>query len=103
MNDLGHLQAAFRPYAMLSAEERISWIRQDRWIGYPRADHILKRLAELLSHPPRDRMPCLLLFGATGMGKTNRTEIPPRQPVELQRDHRNNPRAGCRHSDAAGL
>jgi hypothetical protein len=55
---------------MLPAEERISWIRQDRWIGYPRADHILKRLEELLSHPPRDRMPCLLLFGSTGMGKT---------------------------------
>jgi len=70
MSDLAHLQPAFRPYALLPAEERISWIRQDRWIGYPRADHILKRLQELLSYPPRDRMPCLLLFGATGMGKT---------------------------------
>jgi len=70
MNDLQHLQPAFRHYAMLSSEERASWIRQDRWIGYPRADQILKRLQELLSYPPRDRMPCLLLFGATGMGKT---------------------------------
>jgi hypothetical protein len=70
MNDLLHLQPAFRHYAMLPSEERVSWIRQDRWIGYPRADQILKRLQELLSYPPRDRMPCLLLFGATGMGKT---------------------------------
>ena len=70
MNDLAHLQLAFRPYAMLSAAERILWMRQDRWIGYPRADQILHRLQELLSHPPRDRMPCLLLFGSTGMGKT---------------------------------
>ena len=27
-------------------------------------------MAELLEYPQRDRMPCLLLFGATGMGKT---------------------------------
>jgi len=33
-------------------------------------DNILKRLQDLLSLSPRDRMPCLLLFGATGMGKT---------------------------------
>jgi hypothetical protein len=31
---------------------------------------VLTRLADLLAYPPRERMPCLLLFGATGMGKT---------------------------------
>lgn len=28
------------------------------------------RLEDLLSYPPRDRTPCLLLYGDTGMGKT---------------------------------
>ena len=30
----------------------------------------LARLTALLAYPPRDRMPCLLLYGDTGMGKT---------------------------------
>jgi hypothetical protein len=30
----------------------------------------LARLEDLLAYPPRDRMPCLLLYGDTGMGKT---------------------------------
>jgi hypothetical protein len=34
------------------------------------APQVLGRLADLLTYPPRDRMPCLLLFGPTGMGKT---------------------------------
>jgi hypothetical protein len=67
---LSHLHAPYRPYALLPASERIQWIRQDRWIHYPRAEQVLNRLADLLTYPARDRMPCLLLFGATGMGKT---------------------------------
>src|SRR5271166_13952 len=76
-----HLLPAFRANALLSAEERIAWIRQARWINYSRADQILARLVELLDYPPRDRMPCLLLFGATGMGKTHLIE-------KFLRDHR---------------
>jgi Cdc6-like AAA superfamily ATPase len=57
-------------YALLSASERIQWIRQDRWIHDSRADQVLNRLFDLLTYPARDRMPCLLLFGPTGMGKT---------------------------------
>ena len=60
--DLSHLQSAHRPYALLANGERVDWIRQERWI--------LVRLGELLRYPPRHRMPALLLFGATGMGKT---------------------------------
>ena len=67
---LSHLHAAYRAYALLSASERIQWIRQDRWIHYSRAEQVLNRLSDLLTYPARDRMPCLLLFGPTGMGKT---------------------------------
>ena len=72
--DLNHLQPQFRAIAEKSAEERIDWIRQDRWIHYLRAEQALKRLAELLAFPPRSRMPCLLLTGAPGMGKTHIVE-----------------------------
>jgi len=65
-----HLLPAHRPYARLAAAERVDWIRQERWIQYTRAEEALARLGELLAYPPHDRMPAMLLFGATGMGKT---------------------------------
>src|SRR5580693_3837740 len=35
------------------------------------ADRIaFSRASRLINYPPRDRMPCLLLYGATGMGKS---------------------------------
>nr|WP_231711195.1 TniB family NTP-binding protein [Xanthobacter dioxanivorans] len=50
--------------------ERIAWIRADRWLDLDQARAALGRLEDLLAYPPRDRMPCLLLYGDTGMGKT---------------------------------
>lgn len=70
IQDLDHLHEHSRAVALLSAEERIAWIRRERWIEYPRGVRALDRISELLAHPPRDRMPCLLLHGSTGMGKT---------------------------------
>jgi hypothetical protein len=67
---LSQLHPPYRPCALLSASKRIQWIRQDRWIHHSRAEQVLNRLSDLLTYPARDRMPCLLLFGATGMGKT---------------------------------
>lgn len=65
-----HLVGECRAQASLDTSERIRAILTERWIAYPRAILALERLEYLLEHPPRDRMPCLLLFGATGMGKT---------------------------------
>ena len=82
--DLTHLLPAYRPYALLSNEERIAWIRQDRWIGYPRAEQILVRLQDLLSHPPRDRMPCLLFVRRDWNGQDpNHSKVPARKPIQL--------------------
>jgi hypothetical protein len=69
-SDFSRLQASQRAVAELSNEERIDWIRQERWIQYPRAKRILERLADLVDYPPRPRMPCLAIYGSTGMGKT---------------------------------
>jgi hypothetical protein len=65
-----HLQPSQQEIARSSNEDRIAWIRQERWIQYPRAKRILERLGDLIDYPPRDRMPCLVIYGGTGMGKT---------------------------------
>ena len=68
--DLPHLEPAFRRYAKLSDADRIAWIQADRWIAFDQAQGAIDRLDALIAYPPRDRMPCLLIYGATGMGKT---------------------------------
>jgi len=70
MFDLDHMAPEVREDAHLCDQERIQRIRVERWISYPKADFVLSRLNELLTYPPRDRMPSLLLFGSTGIGKT---------------------------------
>lgn len=65
-----HLHPAYRKFAALPDDERIAWIRADRWIGFDQAGLALARLENLLTYPARDRMPCLLIYGDTGMGKT---------------------------------
>ena len=70
MQEFAHLDQAYCRYAAQPDEERIAWIKADRWIGFDQAGAALTRLSALLDYPPRDRMPCLLIFGDTGMGKT---------------------------------
>ena len=65
-----HLDPAVQAHADLPDRERIEHMRVDRWIDYPRARHALDKLEELLLFPKRARMPNLLIFGASGMGKT---------------------------------
>jgi replication-associated recombination protein RarA len=70
MNELAHLTDEAREEALLSDAERVFRVRAERWIHYSRAQSVLIRMNGLIEYPPRDRMPCLLLYGATGMGKT---------------------------------
>jgi len=68
--DLAHLLPPYQAIAAKENRERIEWIRHDRWINHTKAEHVLARLSDLLTYPPRSRMPSLLIFGAPGMGKT---------------------------------
>lgn len=70
MTDYAHLDPALRSLAGMSQRERIERIRADRWVDYPRAREALDRLDELFLFPKRARMPNLLIFGPSGMGKT---------------------------------
>ncbi len=58
------------------------WISlaRDRWVRYPIGDAGVRRLQELLATPPRVRMPCMLIYGVSGAGKSMLLE-------KFQRDH----------------
>lgn len=58
------------------------WISlaRDRWVRYPVGDAGVRRLQELLATPARVRMPCMLIYGVSGAGKSMLLE-------KFQRDH----------------
>jgi Cdc6-like AAA superfamily ATPase len=62
------------PKTLLAAIER------DRWIGYPAGDAGLIRLSDRFSMRARVRMPCLLIYGVSGAGKSMLLE-------KFKRDH----------------
>jgi len=55
----------------LSDEDRVFAILSGTWINYPRAKEILARMEELLQYPRIDRMPNMLIVGASNSGKSN--------------------------------
>lgn len=54
----------------LPLAERVTKINSQIWIGYPRQQQINARLEDLLVHPQVARMPCMLLYGDSNVGKT---------------------------------
>lgn len=68
--DLSHLTPQAQRLALLPDAERVQYVRADRWIGYTRATEALARLDELMTTPSKQRMPNLLLTGATNNGKS---------------------------------
>lgn len=74
MSDLSHLAEGYRERALLADADRIAWIRKDRWLAFPKAEAVRAMLDAMLHYPPRTRMPCLLIFGQTGMGKSRIVE-----------------------------
>ncbi|WP_433684756.1 TniB family NTP-binding protein [Nocardia sp. CA-119907] len=78
--DLSYLHPSAQRLAMLPAEERVRYVRADRWIGYTRAAEALTRLEGLFTMPAKQRMPNLLLVGPTNNGKSMIIE-------KFRRDH----------------
>jgi hypothetical protein len=68
--DLSHLPKTIRERAFDGNQDRIRQVRAANWVGYARATRALDRLEELFEQPSCARMPCLLLYGESGMGKT---------------------------------
>ena len=65
-----HLGETAAALADAGAEERIQAIKAGFWIPYDRAKETLARMEELLVHPPIERMPNLMIIGASNNGKT---------------------------------
>ena len=65
-----HLLPKARQMLGRPIEERLSYIRKDSWIPYPRASEILKQLEDLLNFPRCERMPNLAIAARTNNGKT---------------------------------
>ncbi|CAM1339201.1 TniB family NTP-binding protein [Tenacibaculum aestuarii] len=53
-----------------SDKERLLYTRKPKWIGYPIAKSIIKKLDELRDYPMTHRMPNVLLVGNSNNGKT---------------------------------
>lgn len=69
-NSTSHMHKTARGWLKLSDEERIRRIQGYRWIGYDKAKEILAKLNWLINYPKNQRMPNLLIVGATNNGKT---------------------------------
>lgn len=66
-----HLGAEALGKIDMTDAERVYAIRAGTWIPYPRAKQILARLEELFEYPRIDRMPNMMVVGASNNGKTN--------------------------------
>ncbi|WP_245002011.1 MFS transporter [Cupriavidus pinatubonensis] len=65
-----HLLPEVRFLAKSDDDVRILALARDRWIDYPRATQAFKLLDWMVKIPPRQRMPCVLLYGDSNIGKT---------------------------------
>ena len=68
--DLSHLTAPAREQAFQDAKARIRLVQTARWVGYPRAGVAVEELERRFNYPTCARMPCMLLYGDSGMGKS---------------------------------
>ena len=68
--DLGHLLPAVAAMVGMPIEERIWFIRQDKWIGYVRAGEALAAMRDVIEQPPQKRRRGLLLAGRPNSGKS---------------------------------
>lgn len=69
-----HLHESAIPYLKASSKEREYYVCSDRWIGYTRANEIISFLEDMLNYPRCVRMPCALIVGESGNGKSTLVE-----------------------------
>jgi len=69
-NGCQHIHPNFAHILDKPGEERISFMDEPRWIGYPRANDIIECMLGLLNKPTRPRMQNLLIVGESNNGKT---------------------------------
>ena len=65
-----HLCDQAREVVCADARTRLRFAHSERWIGYTRAVEAVEHLEWLYDHPPRSRMPNMLICAPTNNGKT---------------------------------
>jgi hypothetical protein len=65
-----HVAPQFRTALAMPKEDRIRFLHEPRWIGYPLAERILGDLKDLMNRPLKPRMQNLLIVGESNNGKT---------------------------------
>jgi hypothetical protein len=71
----------------MTPDDRKDIIRSDRWIAFDRATSVLNRLISLIEMPQQSRMPGLMVYGSSGIGKTMiATRMATRFPAEYNQD-----------------
>jgi hypothetical protein len=68
--DLTHLAKEARVQALDSNEARVRHVQVARWITHERVQRVIDELEWRFHYPTCSRMPCLLIYGDSGMGKT---------------------------------
>ncbi len=66
-----HLNPEVIEALQLPTPERIEFCQTDRWVGYTRAQQVLKQLDDLFVYPKSLRMPNILLVGRSDNGKSS--------------------------------
>jgi len=69
-NRLLHLDPNLRSLAAADAQERIRMVQKDLFIEHDVSRYLNDQLDALMGEPRHTRMPCLLITGDAGMGKT---------------------------------
>lgn len=87
MSAIGHLEERAAEALEVPANERISFARADRWIGYTRAKQVVVQLDDLFSYPKSIRMPNVLLVARSDNGKSSILEhFIGRHPLLIRED-----------------
>lgn len=82
-----HLNPEVAQALELTTAERIEFCQTDRWIGYTRAQQIVKQLDDLFAYPKSLRMPNLLLVGRSDNGKSSILQhFVRRHPIMMRED-----------------
>jgi hypothetical protein len=85
--DLSHLAASVKEEAFHDTPTRIQFIQTARWVEFARGRIALEELERRYQFPSCARMPCMLLYGDSGMGKTMLIEKMARQhPIPIMSD-----------------
>jgi hypothetical protein len=86
--DLSHLAASIKEEAFHDAPTRIRFVQTARWVEFARGRLALEELERRYQYPSCARMPCMLLYGDSGMGKTMLIEKMERQHPNSHHERR---------------